>query len=61
MFASGIQIPPDESKFHLQIYYLETGIHGVESRIQDYLGLLYMGRTMIRDRTINIINELKYK
>ena len=26
------------------IQYFESGIHPVESRIQDYLGLLYMGR-----------------
>ena len=26
------------------IQYLETGIHGVESRIQDCLGFPYMGR-----------------
>ena len=36
-----------ESKFYWKksgIQYLESEIHGVESRIQDCLGFLYMGR-----------------
>ena len=50
--AQGIQNPTNdwnpESKFHLQRLESRTwdsGIHNVESRIQDSLGFPYMGRT----------------
>ena len=49
--AQGIRYPTNdwnpESKFYWQILessYLESGIHGVESRIQDSPGFHYMGR-----------------
>ena len=34
-----------ESGILTEIHYLESGIHGVESRIQDCLRFPYMGRT----------------
>ena len=38
----GIQNPSSTDK-ESKIQYLESGIHGMESRIQDCLGFLYMG------------------
>ena len=45
--AQGIQIGirnPSSTDEESEIQYLESGIHGVESRIQDCLGFRYMGR-----------------
>ena len=39
--AQGIQVPLTKTG----IQYLESGIHGMESRIQDCLGSPYMGRS----------------
>jgi len=39
---SGVQNPSSTEKNGIK--YLESGIHGVESRIQDCLGFPYMGR-----------------
>ena len=38
----GIRNPSSTNK-ESKIQYQESGIHGVESRIQDCLGFLYMG------------------
>ena len=52
-FSSGIRKPTTDwnpkSKFHWQrigMHDLESGIHGVEFRIQDFLGFPFIGRTM---------------
>ena len=43
----GIQNPSCTDK-EPGIHYLESGIHGVESRIQDYLGFSYMAGRIIQ-------------
>ena len=40
-FKSSIQVPLTKTEIH----YLESVIHGVESRIQDCLGFPYIGRS----------------
>ena len=46
--AQGIRNPLSNISIDMQsgIYYLEPGIHDVESRIQDCLGLPYMERIL---------------
>ncbi|CAH3018662.1 unnamed protein product, partial [Porites evermanni] len=51
----GIQIGirnPSSTDEESEIQYLESGIHGVESRIQDCLGFRYMGREEKCDQSL---------
>ena len=54
-----IQVPPTMTA----ILYLESGIHIVESEIQDCLGFAYMGqkKSSARDRDVNIEGWLSSK
>ena len=54
---SRIQVPLTKTG----IKYLESGIHGVDSRIQDYLRFLYMGRLCSRLCADTISYPVKYE
>ena len=73
IFACGIQKPGlwnweysswnPESHLRLEsaIQYLESGIHGVESTIQDCLGFPYVGRAVSRQEFLRTRNKYVLK
>ena len=54
--------PESHLRLEFAIQYLESGIHGVESRIQDCLGFPYVGRAVSRrDRISKNTKQVRFE
>ena len=52
---SGIKVPLTKTG----IQYLESGIHSVESRIQDCFVFIYIGKVLQKRFTLNVFQKIK--